>query len=299
MNKKNIIEKTVSLDNYLCSVDGYKVYDLMQNILVSNGHGQKLERWGASGTVFYTTDDSLVKEVDKIRRGGNIDEIKQLLLSHKDEIHDLNVLNTNGLNLMSDKQFKAFQHLCDSEVRKDTLKNAYYGSAHLVEDDKILFFYQNALPIRDSFNNKNLNIQKNYLEAQEVLLKAYKSGKVEPDGELTGGARDKIMNALLDINFVNLSNFQKEIVLLLQEFNDSVLVDTKFNTSIKGQKHVASFTQGKKSITAEIPKLKNEEFVVQQNGQTNNIKKLSDLLSYVSKEISQEQVNSFLKRKKI
>jgi hypothetical protein len=299
MNIKNRVEKTVSVDNYLCCVNGNKIYDLMQDIWVDNGHGQKLHRWGASGVVFYTTDEKLQKDLDTLRHNGNLDEVKKFVLANKEHVHDLGELIRNGLKVMSDSEVKAFNHLSNSEYRKDTLKNGYYGAAHLVEDDKILFFYQNNPAIRDFYNGKNLNVQKNYLEAQEGLLKAYKNGKVKPDGSFTGGARDKVMNALLDINFVQLSSYQKETTLLLQEFSDNVLIGTQFSTKLENGKHVASFSQGNKNIDVEIPKTKDQDFVVNSDRDIENIRKLSKLLSYINTEIAQEQVFSFLKKKKM
>lgn len=299
MNKNKAIENTVAVDDYLCSVDGNRIYDLMKEVYVDNGHGQKLQRWGASGAVFYTTDTNLIEELKKVKSSGDLKDIKEFLSANKDSIHELHELYKNGLQVMSDKEFMAFKHLSDSSHRKDTLKNGFYGSAHLVEDEKILFFYQNHISIRDHFNGKDLNKQKNYFEAQEALLKAYKSGKIEPDGQFIGGARDKVLNSLLDINFTNLSNYQKETVLMLQEFSNSVLTDAKFHTKLEKTTHVASFSKGQKKIEIELPRDKGNEFVVQNNGNTTNIKKVADLLSYVNSEIAQENVNSFLKRRKI
>jgi predicted nucleic acid-binding protein len=299
MNIKNIINKTVSLDNYLCSVDGDRIYDLMQVVYADNGHGQKLERWGASGTVFYTKDEKLAKQAKEISYNNDLEKTKEFLTQNKEHLYQLQDLYAKGLKLMNDKEFHAFKHLSSPELSKDTLKNNTYGCAHLIEDDKILIFYQNHISIREFCNNKNLNIQKNYHEAQAALLKAYKAGKIEPDGQFVGGAVDKVMNSLLDINFVNLSKYQKEMVLLLTEFNDSILVDTKFHTKIEKNKHIASFTQGEKTIKVEIPESKEQDFVVSSDGEIENIRKLSKLLSYVNKEIAQEKVNTFLKRKKM
>lgn len=299
MNKKKIIEKTVSVDKYLCSIDGDYVYDLMQKILVDNGHGQKLERWGATGTVFYTKDENLVKELNKLRYDGDLVKLKEFLIAQQEHVHELQDLYKDGLKLMRDKELLAFNHLYNPENAKDTLKNNHYGCAHLVEDDQILIFYQNLMPIRDFYTNKNLNVQKNYAEAQAGLLKAYKDKKVEPDGKFVGGALDKVMNSLLDMNYLSLSKHQKQMVLLLTEFNDNVLVDTKFHTKLENNKHIASFTQGTKTIKVEIPKEKNEEFIVNSNGATANIKKLADLLSHVNTEISQQNVNNFLKKRKM
>lgn len=299
MNKKKIIEKTVSVDKYLCSIDGDYVYDLMQKILVNNGHGQKLERWGATGTVFYTKDENLVKELNKLRYDGDLVKLKEFLIAQQEHVHELQDLYKDGLKLMRDKELLAFNHLYNPENAKDTLKNNHYGCAHLVEDDQILIFYQNLMPIRDFYTNKNLNVQKNYTEAQAGLLKAYKAKKVEPDGKFVGGALDKVMNSLLDMNYLSLSKYQKEMVLLLTEFNDNVLVDTKFHTKLESNKHIASFNQGAKTIKVEIPKEKNEEFIVNSNGATTNIKKLADLLSHVNTEISQQNVNNFLKKRKM
>jgi hypothetical protein len=299
MTKTKIIEKTVSVEKYLCSIDGDYVHDLMQKIYVDNGHGQKLERWGASGNVFYTKDEAVVKELNKIRYDGDLVKLKEFLITHQEDIHELQDLYQKGLKLMNDKELLAFNHLSSPENAKDTLKNNHYGCAHLVEDNKILIFYQNQMAIRDFCNNKNLNIQKNYAEAQEALLKAYKAKKIEPDGKFVGSAVDKVMNSLLDMNYLSLSKHQKEMLLLLTEFNDSVLVDTKFHTKIENNKHIASFKQGEQNLKVEIPKEKNEEFIVSSNGTTTNIKKLADLLSYVNTEISQQNVNNFLQKRKM
>lgn len=299
MNKKKIIEKTVSVDNYLCSTDGYLIYDLMQDIYVDNGHGQKLHRWGASGTVFYPKDEAVLKELKAIKYDGDLGKLKEFLIIHKEHIHDLGQLYTDGLKVMNDKEFHAFNHLSSPEHAKDTLKNNHYGCAHLVDDNQILIFYQNQMAIRDFYTNKNLNVQKNYAEAQEGLLKAYKAKKVEPNGKFVGGALDKVMNSLLDMNYLSLSKYQKEMVLLLTEFNDNILVDTKFHTKIENNKHVASFTHGRKSIKVEIPKEKNSDFVVQDNNSPTNIRNLADLLSFINKEISEQNVSNFLKTRKM
>lgn len=299
MNKKNIINKTVSVDSYLCSVDGDIVYDLMQHTYRDNGYGQKLLYWGASGNVFYTKDETVLKELNELRSNGDIEKIKEFLTNNQKDIHSLEELKKNGVKLMKEKEFHAFRHLSTPEACKDTLKNNNYGCAHLIEDDKILIFYQNHLSIKDVCTNKNLNIQKNYQASQEGLLKAYKAGKIEPDGELTGGALDKVMNSLLDMNYVSLSKYQKEMVLLLQEFNDNILVNTSLHTKIDNNKHIASFTHVKKTIKVEIPKEKNDEFIIQSNGSSTNVKKVADLLSYINKEVSEQNVNSFLKKRKI
>jgi len=298
MNKKRAIEKTVSMDNYLVSIDGDLIFDLMQNTTRDNGYGQKLPYWGASGNVFYTKDEALKKEAKEVSFSGDIEKVKEFLINNKDNIHELDVLKQNGLKIMNDKQIKSFKHLSTSELAKDTLKNGHYGCAHLIEDNKVLIFFQNQLPIREYFE-KNLTIPKYYREAQEALVKAYKANKVKPECELTDGALDKVMNSLLDIHFNKLSQNQKDMVLLLQEFNNNVLTNSSFNTEIVDLKHIATFKKGSNTINIEIPTNKGEEFVIDYNKKETKVTKISELLSFVNNELAQQDVNNFLKKRKI
>ena len=75
------LDKIKEINCTLISKSGYPIYDLMQDIKPSDGNGGYVSGYvGATGTVFYTQDDTLL---NKFRSLTSLQEKKDFLLENK------------------------------------------------------------------------------------------------------------------------------------------------------------------------------------------------------------------------
>lgn len=299
---KKAIEKMVSLDSYITSKEGYPIFDLMEAFNASNGYGDKLPRWRASNIVFYTEYEILITEVNKLRKEGDLDAIKEFLTTHKEFIRPLYSDKHTKIEEMSESAILAFNHLSSSEQLKETLSKGYYGIAHLIENGELLIFNQNKQVINEVFK-KNLNIMSNYRDASNLLRKMFNDKKIEPDAAIEGNAFNKVMEVLLPINFNQMNKYQKDTLLLLTEFENITNGDLTMSTKSVGNTHQVIFQFGKDKIEVNLPETKKEHFNVVKNDNKEEdsqfTMKLDQMLYYVNKECAASKVSKFIKKMKV
>lgn len=297
MNAKNAVKKMVSLDNYLGTQNGYPVYDLMQETYRTNGYNQKLLGWGASGVVFYTEDETLLEKLHDVRTKDNLELLKQFLLENTKCLKLLSEVEKHSPT-MNDKQYLAFKHLRDKEHIANTLKNGFYGAAHLIEDDKLLVFRQNGLYMRDFVENKDLNTATSYNKMQLELRRLYNENKIQPECELTSGAFKKVSEHLFNIS-PKLSNYQKDTVLLLTQFNQTILPEVFMANETVDSAPAVMFKNNSIKMIVVLPENKKEQFKVEADGNIRLFNNVPDLLKHINEEFSNSKVLSFLKRNKM
>lgn len=305
MNKtiKNALDKMVALDSYITSTEGYPIYDLMQEIKVDNGNGQKLDRWGASGIVFYTEDENILENLLALRNKGELVELKQFLIANHDFLRPLNNKDYPAIPEMNHHERSAFAHLATSSSKKTTFKEGYYGVAHLIEEDQLFIFYQNHPAISELYKG-DLNKGENYLIAQQRLKQAYEEGKIKPQGVIKGNAFNIVIESLLEFNIKKMSEFQKDTILVLKQFNETLHGNNvDFSTVIKNGIHKAVFKYADNKIEVIIPVNKKDglSLVVNDGIEEDSEYKmhLPQALYFINKEVASSNVAKFMKKLKI
>lgn len=288
-NLKNVTEIRCNV----ISKNGYPIYDLMVPSYPSDGHGDRLTGYvSATYTVFYTEDESILKQYNELRgKSDNFQQELDFLSKYPDCF-----MKDNEVPKMESNVQLAYSHLSSTKSIQETLKKKYFGCAFLIENDSLLIFHQNSLPIYNK--DQDLTDKHEFKQASLKLLELYETGKAVPEGRITDGAFRQIKGLLKD--YVVVPSLEKN-----HELKEEIQIVIAFvnNFQIKMDVDYSDVKQAHLTLKTSVHE---KEYVLEKSEHKNHIMVDGHEMTmqaclkkfYLDSKVLDEKIDSFLGNKK-
>lgn len=283
MKYKELIEKADNFTAILLTQNGYPVYDIM--VPTNPGYCR------ASGTAFYVEDDKVLKDFKNL----NTKERKEFLLENEQYIKKVDDIFKTSPEMRHPMPL-AYTHLINDF--EGTVKKGNYGCTHLIEDGKLLIFHQNEVFYKTGYKR---DIEKNFIELYDeistLVSKAYKEGKITPEGEISGNglARLKAKNPSI---FKEMNAYQSNILEIIKSFKNEML-DVCRLTYDKEDDVIVHLEINQNSYDINIPKEKKQLISYSLDDKKTEFKNVHDLIVGLYSEVSNKKLNNFIKKQKL
>lgn len=283
MKHKTTIENADSFNAVLMTQNGYPVYDVM--VPSKPGYCR------ASGLAFYTEDEAVLKSFQDL----DTKQRKEFLLNHPEHLMSVQDILKHSPEMYHPMPL-AYNHLVYSF--QDTVKKGHYGSAHLIEGDKLLIFHQSQVFHKTGFKiNEHKEFNELYDSMQNMLYKAYKQGRITPDGTISGKALQRLKAKNPDM-FKEMTQYQEQALEVLKSFKHELLESGKLSYD-KGESLVVNLQIKNKNYVIDIPAKDKELLTLSINDNPSKFKNINDVVVDIYKDYSENKLNSFIKKIKM
>lgn len=283
MKYQAILDKADSFNAVLMTQNGFPVYDIM--VPSTPGYCR------ASGLAFYTEDEEVLKKFNDY----DTKQRKQFLLENPDYIQNVEKILKNAPE-MNHPMPLAYNHLVYNF--EQTVKNGNYGSAHLLENDKLLIFHQSQVFHKTGFKiSEHKDFNELYDSMQTMLYKAYKEGKITPDGSVSGKALQRL-KAKNPAMFKEMTPYQEQTLEILKSFKNELLESCKLSYD-KGDSLVINMQINQKNYVIDIPQNDKELLTLTINEAPCKFKNIHNVVVDIYKDYSENKLNTFIKKIKI
>lgn len=283
MKYKSTIERADSFNAVLMTQNGFPIYDIM--VPSNPGYCR------ASGMAFYTENEDVLKKFQDL----DTKERKEFLLDHPEHISSVQDILKQSPE-MNHPMPLAYNHLVDAF--EQTVRKGNYGSAHLIEGDKLMIFHQTKVfHITDFKINNHKEFNDLYDSMQSMIEKAYKEGKISPDGIVSGKALERLKAKNPDM-FKEMTEYQEKALDILKSFKRELLEHCKLVYD-KGENLAINMEINYKSYIINIPPKSKDDVKLTMNNHIQDFSNINDLIVEVYKDYSQNKLNNFMKKMKM
>lgn len=280
---KKIIENADDFSAVLMTQNGFPVYDIMSPT--------KPGYCSASGLAFYVEDEKVLKEFEQLHEK----ERKEFLIANTQYVQTIGEIFKASPEMRHPMPL-VYNHLL--YAFEDTVKKGNYGCTHLLEDGKLLVFHQGQV-----FNQTGYKIDTKkpfndlYDEIENLVAKAYKAGKIMPEGEISGKALDRLKSKN-PVVFKQMSKHQNKTLDVLKSFKHELL-DSCQLTYDKEEDLVVHIKINQNSYDVTVPKTAKEAMSYSNNSVKQEFKNIHDLIVSLYSEVSNKKLNNFISKAKI
>lgn len=283
MKYTSTIERADSFNAVLMTENGFPIYDIM--VPSNPGYCR------ASGIAFYTEDEEVLKKFQDL----GTKERKAFLLEHPEHISSVQDILKKSPEMRHPMPL-AYNHLVYGF--EETVRKGNYGSAHLIEGDKLLIFHQNQVFHITGFKiNNHKEFNDLYDSMQSMIEKAYKEGKISPDGSVSGKALQRLKAKNPDM-FKEMTEYQEKALEVLKSFKRELLEHCKLVYD-KGDSLDVNMEINNKNYIINIPQKNKDNVKLSINNHIQEFVNINDVIIEVYKDYSQNKLNSFMKKMKM
>lgn len=300
MNKNTAIKNFKELKSVAIGSNGYPIYDLFQTVYPDNGHGDKLSGYvGSTGIMFYSEDEKLLNELDEVSEMDSVEEYQKFFKKNIKNLYNSSELREVNISELRHEESFAYGHLCTPEAIKKTFSGQYYGVAHLDMGNELLIFRQGEINGHFSISKYNLNELEDYKKVRGMILDLYNDNKIKPEARITGKPYENVKLALSKLDLNSVSEYQKNIALLLIDFKNEMRVfELSFDNT--NDNYQATIKNNNLKFSFVIPKDKKDNYVLkQENSEDKRHKDIASVLDEVYSISKKQEINKFISKIKI
>lgn len=288
MKYKSKIQNADHFNPVLMTQNGYPIYDIM--IPSKPGY------CSASGIAFYTEDEKILKAFQDL----NTEERKIFLMKHPEYVKPVQDIFKESPEMRHPIGL-AYNHLVDTF--EQTVRKGSYGAIHLLEDDKLLIFsimnFRCATGFVFNQDEDMYEFDEIYNDMKPIISKAYKEGKIQPDGIITGKALERLKSKHPDV-FKEMSKHQKAILDILKSFKNELLGQESSKLLYEnGVNLIVNMEINNKNYIITIPKKSKNNLILNSNNDIQEFNNINDVIIEVYKDSSQNKLNSFIRKMKM
>lgn len=208
---KSIFANGMEIRHIMTSKSGFPIFDLMEKKSdLPTGY------IGTSGYAWYTENETELAIFLKLLNTDTAQkdyhqQIQNFLINNKRNIYKTTDIY-NKYGEMNNSEQLAFNNLKNPETAKRTLISGYLGAFHIIENNNVLIFHGDQ-KILKHVNNKDMSINEDYIEINDVIKKLYEKNEIKPEATFSNTVATKLINNIyqaagISNDLINSDNLQ-------------------------------------------------------------------------------------------